>query len=144
MKKLIPLLMAISVSLVHADPIYKIVGPDGKVSYTDRPPANAKLAKQLTFDEEPPPLSTQTPLAPPNYAPLPAQELAPDSAPAQTQFAVVPKKRKKTVAPIVERRVVPRAPAHAPQHHAAPRPAPKTPAKPASHPSAPKAGAAQH
>ena len=37
----------------HADPgaqtVYKSVGPDGKIRYSDRPPADGKLEKTLTF-----------------------------------------------------------------------------------------------
>jgi glutaredoxin len=42
---------------VAAETLYKVIGADGKVSYTDRPPVDAKSSTTLTYAEvEPTPL----------------------------------------------------------------------------------------
>lgn len=37
----------------HAETLYKTIGPDGRVEYTDRPPVAGKPAKTLSFDNLP-------------------------------------------------------------------------------------------
>jgi len=36
-----------------AETLYKTIGPDGRVEYTDRPPADGKAAKTLNFADLP-------------------------------------------------------------------------------------------
>jgi glutaredoxin len=36
-------------ALVHADTVYKTIGPDGRVIYSQQPPADGKVAKEFTF-----------------------------------------------------------------------------------------------
>lgn len=38
---------------VTAETLYKTIGPDGRVEYTDRPPADGKAAKTLNFADLP-------------------------------------------------------------------------------------------
>jgi glutaredoxin len=35
--------------LVHADTVYKTIGPDGKVIYSQQPPADGRVAKEISF-----------------------------------------------------------------------------------------------
>jgi len=56
--KLISLLTAITFfctgSLVsHADTLYKVVGPDGKITYSDKRPIKGNVEKKLTFKNLP-------------------------------------------------------------------------------------------
>jgi len=61
--KLISLLIAVALlcigSLItHADTLYKSVGPDGKITYSDKPPSSGNVQKKLTIRNLP---STQLP-----------------------------------------------------------------------------------
>lgn len=53
------LLLALAMACValappaNAETLYKSVGPDGRVEYTDRPPADGKAAKTLNFADLP-------------------------------------------------------------------------------------------
>jgi glutaredoxin len=63
MMKLIPLSIAITcfyigLNISHADTLYKSVGPDGKIIYSDKPPASGNVQKTLSFKHLP---STQIP-----------------------------------------------------------------------------------
>jgi len=49
MMKLVVLAAALAAAPVHADTVYKSVGPDGKVTYSQRPPADGKVDKTLSF-----------------------------------------------------------------------------------------------
>ena len=49
----IAVLGLMSLSLVSAQTLYKTVGPDGKVSYTDRPPSEGKVEKTLQVEDLP-------------------------------------------------------------------------------------------
>lgn len=53
MKTLRCLLIPALAGAVHAETVYKVVGPDGKTSYTDRPPADGKSATTLEFADAP-------------------------------------------------------------------------------------------
>lgn len=39
--------------LTHADTLYKSVGPDGKITYSDKPPISGNVQKKLTFKNLP-------------------------------------------------------------------------------------------
>jgi len=39
--------------LAQADTVYKSVGPDGGIIYSDRPPADSKIEKNLIFNDSP-------------------------------------------------------------------------------------------
>lgn len=45
-KAWVGLLIACTAALAPAQTIYRVVGPDGKVTFTDRPPGNAEAAQQ--------------------------------------------------------------------------------------------------
>jgi glutaredoxin len=66
-------------NVAHAQTVYKSIGPDGKVVYSDQRPAHAKVVKTLTFVELPsspvPALPKQTPSRsePPTPPPSPPQ-----------------------------------------------------------------------
>lgn len=45
-KTCVGLLIACTAALAPAQTIYRVVGPDGKVTFTDRPPGNAEAAQQ--------------------------------------------------------------------------------------------------
>ena len=45
-KTWVGLLIACTAALAPAQTIYRVVGPDGKVTFTDRPPGNAEAAQQ--------------------------------------------------------------------------------------------------
>lgn len=47
------LLLAFALPLAHAQTMYKIVTPDGRVVYTDHPPTQGKVLKTLTADSAP-------------------------------------------------------------------------------------------
>ena len=47
------LLLILTATAAIADTLYKVVGPDGKITYTDQPPADPKSAKALTFSDLP-------------------------------------------------------------------------------------------
>ena len=55
--KLIPLLTTVALltsSLAsHADTLYKVVGPDGKITYSDKRPIKGNVEKKLTFKNLP-------------------------------------------------------------------------------------------
>jgi hypothetical protein len=36
-------------ALVHADTVYKTIDPDGRVIYSQNPPADGKVSKELSF-----------------------------------------------------------------------------------------------
>lgn len=57
---LLLLLSCASMSDALADTLYKSVGPDGRATYSDRPPADGRIAKTLTFENLP---STPLPAA---------------------------------------------------------------------------------
>jgi glutaredoxin len=47
------LVLALAPACVHADTIYRSVGPDGRITYSQKPPAGAKVEKTLTFTNLP-------------------------------------------------------------------------------------------
>lgn len=47
------LFLALLPGLASADTLYKSVGPDGKVTYSDRPPASGSIQKTLSFENLP-------------------------------------------------------------------------------------------
>jgi hypothetical protein len=42
---------ALASAAIHADTVYRSVGPDGKVTYSQRPPAEGKIDKTLDRGE---------------------------------------------------------------------------------------------
>lgn len=44
---------AFSTAPADAETLYKTIGPDGRIEYTDRPPADGKAAKTLNFADLP-------------------------------------------------------------------------------------------
>jgi glutaredoxin len=44
---------ALAPAAIHADTVYRSVGPDGKVTYSPRPPADGKIDKTLVFENLP-------------------------------------------------------------------------------------------
>lgn len=47
MKKRIGLVIVASACAAHAGTVYKSVGPDGRIVYSDRPPAGSAVEKTL-------------------------------------------------------------------------------------------------
>ena len=46
--------LAVAVAtLAQAETLYKVVGPDGKITYTDQPPADRKSTTALQFADAP-------------------------------------------------------------------------------------------
>ena len=66
-------LIACTAALAPAQTIYRVVGPDGKVTFTDRPPGNAEAAQQQ---------QTAKPAHTPAASPPPASETRPMPQPA--------------------------------------------------------------
>jgi len=52
-KAAIFLAFAFASAAIHADTVYRSVGPDGKVTYSQRPPADGKIDKTLVFQNLP-------------------------------------------------------------------------------------------
>ncbi len=50
---LLLLALALAPAMTHADTIYKSVGPDGRVTYSQKPPAGDKVEKTLTYENLP-------------------------------------------------------------------------------------------
>ena len=53
MRKLLLLALALAPAMIQADTIYKSVGPDGRVTYSQKPPAGDKVEKTLTYENLP-------------------------------------------------------------------------------------------
>jgi glutaredoxin len=53
MIRLAALALLLAPALVHADTVYKSVGPDGRVVYSQEPPAGNRLEKTMTFTNLP-------------------------------------------------------------------------------------------
>jgi len=53
LKAAIFLACALASAAIHADTVYRSVGPDGKVTYSQRPPAEGKIDKTLVFQNLP-------------------------------------------------------------------------------------------
>ena len=53
MKAAIFLACALASAAIHADTVYRSVGPDGKVTYSQRPPADGKIDKTIVFQNLP-------------------------------------------------------------------------------------------
>jgi glutaredoxin len=53
MKKLIVLALALAPSVIHAETVYRSVGPDGRITYSQRPPADGKVDKTFSFSNLP-------------------------------------------------------------------------------------------
>jgi glutaredoxin len=52
-KLVFALALALAPVLVHADTIYKSVGPDGRVTYSQKPPTGAKIEKTFSYENLP-------------------------------------------------------------------------------------------
>jgi glutaredoxin len=80
------LTLALLPALAWSSPqtLYKTVGPDGKVSYSDRPPADGRIDKKLSFESLP-----STPLPPPSSAYLEWLKTRPALAPAVSDEVVL-------------------------------------------------------
>ena len=46
-------IILIAAATVHAEALYKVIGADGRVTYTDRPPADGKSTTVLQFADAP-------------------------------------------------------------------------------------------
>ncbi|NRF65500.1 glutaredoxin family protein [Aquincola sp. S2] len=53
MKTALALFLIVWLSAAHAQTLYKSIGPDGKVVYSDRPPAEGRVDKTLQFENLP-------------------------------------------------------------------------------------------
>lgn len=53
MRKLLWLALALAPATIHADTIYKSVSPDGRITYSQKPPAGDKVEKTMTYDNLP-------------------------------------------------------------------------------------------
>jgi glutaredoxin len=53
LKRFVFLACALASAAIHADTVYRSVGPDGKVTYSQRPPADGKIDKTLVFQNLP-------------------------------------------------------------------------------------------
>jgi glutaredoxin len=53
MRKIIFIALFTAFGITHADTVYKSVGPDGKIIYSQDPPAGGKAAKKLSFTNLP-------------------------------------------------------------------------------------------
>ena len=53
MRTLIILALLLAPALTQADTVYKSIGPDGKVIYSDKPPGTGKVEKTLDFSNLP-------------------------------------------------------------------------------------------
>ena len=53
MKAVLCLLALFSTGWVQAEALYKVVGPDGKITYTDQPPADPKTATTMQITSAP-------------------------------------------------------------------------------------------
>ncbi len=54
MRNMLVLALALAFApAIHADTIYKSVGPDGRVTYSQKPPAGAKIEKTLSYENLP-------------------------------------------------------------------------------------------
>jgi glutaredoxin len=53
MRKLVVLVLALAPALIQADTIYKSVGPDGKITYSQKPPAGDKVEKTFSYTNLP-------------------------------------------------------------------------------------------
>lgn len=51
-RSLLPLLALLAIG-AHAQQLYKSIGPDGKVVYSDRPPAEGRVEKTMKLQEAP-------------------------------------------------------------------------------------------
>ena len=67
------MVLAIAATSPQAQTVYKSIGPDGNIIYSDHPPANAKVERTFTFVELP---STPVPDLPPPPKNSPAQKSA--------------------------------------------------------------------
>ncbi len=47
------ILVFAAISITHAETLYKVVGADGKITYTDQPPADRKSTTALRFADAP-------------------------------------------------------------------------------------------
>jgi glutaredoxin len=52
-KAAIFLACALASAAIHADTVYRSLGPDGKVTYSQRPPADGKIDKTIVFQNLP-------------------------------------------------------------------------------------------
>lgn len=52
-RALVASLFAFASAAIQADTVYRSVGPDGKVTYSQRPPADGKIDKTLVFQNLP-------------------------------------------------------------------------------------------
>lgn len=53
MRALACLLVVVVAATAHAETLYKVVGPDGRITYTDRPPADGKSTTTLRIVDAP-------------------------------------------------------------------------------------------
>ena len=53
MRKLLVLALALAPALIHADTIYKSVGPDGRITYSQKPPAGDRVEKTFSYENLP-------------------------------------------------------------------------------------------
>ncbi len=53
LKTLICVLVFVATTAAQAETLYKVVGPDGKITYTDRPPADGTSTTTLRFADAP-------------------------------------------------------------------------------------------
>lgn len=58
MKRILMLALLFAPALIQADTVYKSVGPDGRIIYSQEPPAGGKIEKTFSFSNLP---STQLP-----------------------------------------------------------------------------------
>jgi glutaredoxin len=64
--------------------LYKVVGPDGKVTYSDRPPADGRIDKKMSVESLP-----STPVPPPSSTYLEWLKTRPALAPAASDEVVL-------------------------------------------------------
>jgi len=71
----------VAANVAHAQTVYKSIGPDGSIVYSDKPPANGKIEKTFTFVDLP---SSSVPgMASQPSSSAPMRRIAPNIAPGE-------------------------------------------------------------
>jgi glutaredoxin len=76
-------------SVAHAQTVYKSIGPDGRVVYSDHPPAHGKIAKTMTFAVLPSSPVPALPKQSSNHSAPSAPPPTPDPSPPETDGVVL-------------------------------------------------------
>jgi hypothetical protein len=71
--RIVSCVLLLTLSATGSAQVYKVIGPDGKVSYTDRPPSEANANVQVIRSGVAAPVSTAAPPAAPARQPLPSE-----------------------------------------------------------------------